>query len=81
MPGVKEFGKIKTTNKGFYYDNNKRIININDFNINEILVSKGLFPKIINLNDYVIGYIITTSNHYISNFLNIFVVVRHLKKI
>ena len=56
MPGVIEFGKIKTTNKEFYYDNNKRIFNINDFNINEILVSKGLFPKIINLNDYVIGY-------------------------
>ena len=56
MPGVIEIGKIKTTNKEFYYDNNKRIFNINDFNINEILVSKGLFPKIINLNDYVIGY-------------------------
>ena len=34
----------------------KKIFNINDININGILISKGLFPEIINLNDYVIGY-------------------------
>ena len=34
----------------------KKIFNINDTNINEILVSKILFPEIINLNEYVIGY-------------------------
>ena len=32
------------------------MLNINDININEILISEGLFPEIINLNDYVIGY-------------------------
>ena len=50
------FGEKKTTRKEFYSDDNKKIFNINDININEILISKGLFPKIINLNEHVIGY-------------------------
>ena len=53
--GVIKFGKIKTTKKEFYINDNKKIFNINDININEILVSKGLFP-LLNLNEYVIGY-------------------------
>ena len=51
-----DFGEKKTTRKEFYSDDNKKIFDINDININEILISKGLFPKIINLNEYVIGY-------------------------
>ena len=39
-----------------YSDNNKTIFNINDININEILISKGLFPEMINLNEYVVEY-------------------------
>ena len=46
----------KDKKKFFYSDYNKKIFNINDININEILISKGLFPEIINLNEYVIGY-------------------------
>ena len=34
----------------------KKIFDINDININEILISKRLFPEIINLNEYIIGY-------------------------
>ena len=33
-----------------------KTFNINDININEILISKGLFCKIVNLNEYIIGY-------------------------
>ena len=33
----------------------KKISNIKDININEILISKGLFPGL-NLNEYVIGH-------------------------
>ena len=51
-----DFGEKKTTRKEFYSDDNKKIFDINDININEILISKGLFPKIINLNEHVIGY-------------------------
>ena len=51
-----DFGEKKTTKKEFYSDDNKKIFNINDININEILISKGLFPEIINLHEYVIGY-------------------------
>ena len=47
--------KKRATKKEFYSDNNKKIFNINDININEILISKGLFP-LLNLNEYVIGY-------------------------
>ena len=50
-----DFGEKKTTRKEFYSDDNKKIFNINDININEILISKGLFPKIINLNEHNIG--------------------------
>ena len=51
-----DFGEKKTTKKEFYSDDNKKIFNINDININEILISKRLFPEIINLNEYIIGY-------------------------
>ena len=47
--------KKRTIKKEFYSDDNKKIFNINDININEILISKGLFP-LLNLNEYVIGY-------------------------
>ena len=48
---------IKNINKKeLYGDDNKKIFDINDININEILLSKGLLPEIINLNEYVIGY-------------------------
>ena len=51
-----DFGEKKTTEKEFYgNNNNKKIFNIKDININEILISKGLFPGL-NLNEYVIGY-------------------------
>ena len=33
----------------------KKIFKINDININEILISKGLYPGL-NLNKYIIGY-------------------------
>ena len=51
-----DFSGRKPTIKEFYSDDNKKVFNINDININEILVSKRLFPEIINLNEYVIGY-------------------------
>ena len=50
------FDEKKTTKKEFYSDDNKEIFKINDININEILISKRLFPEIINLNEYIIGY-------------------------
>ena len=39
-----------TRKKQFYRNDNKKIFNINNININEILISKRLFPEIINLN-------------------------------
>ena len=51
-----DFGEKKTTEKEFYSHDNKKIFNINDININDILISKSLFTAIINLNYYVIGY-------------------------
>ena len=51
-----DFGERKTTKKEFYSDDNKKIFKMNDININEILISKRLFPEIINLNEYIIGY-------------------------
>ena len=45
--------KKKHTKKEFYSDDNKFFFNINDININEILISKGLFP-LLNLKEYVI---------------------------
>ena len=51
-----DFGEKKTIKKEFYSDDNKETFNINDININEILISKSLFPEIINLNCYVIEY-------------------------
>ena len=51
-----DFGERKTTKKEFYSDDNKKIFKMNDININEILISKRLFPEIIKLNEYIIGY-------------------------
>ena len=51
-----DFGEKKTTKKEFYSDDNKKIFNINDININEILISKGLFSEILKFIEYVIGY-------------------------
>ena len=49
-----DFGE-KKNKKEFYSNNNKKIFNIKDFNINEMLIFKGLFPES-NLNEYVVGY-------------------------
>ena len=51
-----DFGEKKTTKKEFYSDDNKKIFNINDINNNKILISKKLFPEIINFNKHIIGY-------------------------
>ena len=51
-----KLGEKKITKKEFYSNDNKKIFNTNDININEIVISKGLFPEIMNLNEYVIGY-------------------------
>ena len=51
-----DFGKKKTTKKEFYSDDNNKIFNIDNININDILISKRLFSEIINLNEYIIGY-------------------------
>ena len=51
-----DFSEEKATKKEFYSNDNIKIFNINDININEILISKRLFPEIINLNQYVIEY-------------------------
>ena len=48
--------KKKTTKKKIYSDDNKKRFDINGININEIIISKRLFPEIRNLNEYVIGY-------------------------
>ena len=59
-----DFGEQKHK-KEFYNNDNQKIFNIKDININEILISKGLFPES-NLNEYVVGYnTITTSNLYV----------------
>ena len=50
-----DFGEKNTTEKIFYSNDNKKIFNIDGININEILISKGLFPGL-NHNYYVIGY-------------------------
>ena len=50
-----DFGEKKNTKKEFYSNDNKKIFNINDININEVWISKGLFP-LLNLNEYVVGY-------------------------
>ena len=49
------FGEKRTTKKEFYIDDNKKVLNINDININEILISKGLFSEILKFIEYVIG--------------------------
>ena len=50
-----DFGVNITTKKEIYSDDNKKIFNINDININEILISERLFP-LLNLNQFVIVY-------------------------
>ena len=50
-----DFGVNITTKKEIYSDDNKKIFNINDININEILISQRLFP-LLNLNQFVIVY-------------------------
>ena len=50
------FGDKNTTEKEFYSNNNKNIFNIDNININEILISKGLFLGSNDNNYYVIGY-------------------------
>ena len=51
-----DFDEKKTKKKEFYNNDNKKIFNINGIKINEILISKRLFPEIINLNVYIIVY-------------------------
>ena len=51
-----DFCEKKPTKKEFYSNDNKKISKINDSKVNEILISKRLFPEIINLNEYIIGY-------------------------
>ena len=52
-----DFGEKKTIKKKeFYSDDNRKIFNINDIDINKILISKRLFPEIINFNEHIIGY-------------------------
>ena len=51
-----DFGERKNTKKEFYSDDNKKIFKMNYININEMLISKRLFPEIINLNEFIIGY-------------------------
>ena len=50
-----DIGEKNTTEKVFYSNDNKKIFNIDNVNINEILFTKGLFPGL-NHNYYVIGY-------------------------
>ena len=45
-----DFGEENTRKKELYSNDNIKIFNINNININEILISKRLFPEIINLN-------------------------------
>ena len=55
MGRIIDSGEKKTSKKNFTVMIIKKIFNINDININEILISKQLFP-LLNLNEYVIGY-------------------------
>ena len=50
-----DFSEKKTTEKEFYGNDNKKIFNIKDININIILISKESFPGI-NRNSHVIRY-------------------------
>ena len=51
-----DFAEKKTTRKEFHSNDNKKIFNINNIDINKILISERLFSEIINLNEYIIGY-------------------------
>ena len=50
-----DFGEKNTTEKEFYSNDNEKIFNIDNININEILISIRLFLGS-NDNNYVIGY-------------------------
>ena len=50
-----DFGEKNSIEKEFYRSYNKKIFNTDNININDILISKGLFPGL-NHNDYVVGY-------------------------
>ena len=50
-----DFGEKQTTRKEFHSNDNKKIFNINNIDINKILISERLFSEIINLNEYIIG--------------------------
>ena len=52
---ITDFGEKSTTENFFYCNDNKNLFNIDNVNINEILISRGLFPALIH-NYYVIGY-------------------------
>ena len=64
-----DFAEKRRQKKNFTAMIIKKSIIINDININEILISKGLFPEIIKLiiklNMLLDINIITTSSHYI----------------
>ena len=57
-----DFGEKKTTQTEFYSDDNKKIFNINDINVFEILISNGYFLYQILMNMLLDINIITTSN-------------------
>ena len=50
-----DFGEKKTRTEESCSDDNEKIFNINDINIDEILIFTGLF-SLLNLHEYVIGY-------------------------
>ena len=60
-----DFGEKNTTEKEFYSNDNTKIFNIDNININEILISKGLFLGSNDNNYHVIGYKHKRLNHYI----------------
>ena len=51
-----DFDEKNTTEKEFYSNDNKKIFNIDNININEILIPKGLFLELNDNNYYVIRY-------------------------
>ena len=50
-----DFGEKNTIEKEFYSNDNKKMFNIDNISINEILISKELFSGL-NHSYYVIGY-------------------------
>ena len=51
---VVDFDEKKITQKEFYSNGNKKIVKINDINVNEILISSEFFPGL-NRNQHIIG--------------------------